>query len=86
MYLRKWVLRAGVLQLVPLDYAYDEMYLQNQNGETYLSPSFLFCLEGDDVLLSERYGPNLKHRIRGRIRADGKPSIDWTSVWRSCVN
>jgi hypothetical protein len=85
-YSRKWVLREGVLRLVPLDYAYDEMYVQDQNGETYVSPSFLFCVEGDEVLLSERYGPSLKHRLRGRIQSGRQSQIEWTSIWKSCVD
>ena len=81
LFSRKWVLRGDVLESVALDYDYDKMYDTDQADEIYLSPSFLYCYQGDAVLLSERYGPGLKHRLRGQIVNIGQPSIEWVTLW-----
>lgn len=84
VYSLKWVFSRGVLQAVPLDFAYDEMYETDPTGNLYLSPSFLFCHQEDVVLLSERYGPSLKHRVRGHLVNHGKKAtIEWKTIWRS---
>ena len=83
-YAHKWLIVASSLVSVSLDYAYDEMYETNASGEVYLSPSYLFCHQGNVVLLSERYGPSLKHRLRGTIIPNGEQcTIEWISLWRS---
>lgn len=83
LYAMKWVLKGGILEPVSLDYAYDEMYETDQTESLYLSPSYLFCHQDDVVLLSERYGPSLKHRLRGRlVSIDKQPTIQWETIWR----
>lgn len=87
LYAQKWVLTHGVLEAVPLDFAYDEMYVTDESGDMFLSPSFLFCCQNDVVLLSERYGPSLVHRSRGTWIVRGEfPTIEWTTLWRSTPN
>lgn len=83
LYLRKWVLRDGILDRVALNYDFDKMYETDPADTIYLSPSFLYCQQGDSVLLSERYGSSLKHRQRGQINNRGpQPVIEWETVWR----
>ena len=83
MYARKWVLLNDILESVALNYAYKEMYEMDTSGKVYLSPSFLYGRDADAVLLSERYGPSLKHRRRGRILAGGGQltGIEWDTLW-----
>ncbi len=84
LYSSKWVLVDTSLEAVSLDFAYKEMYDTDQSGDLYVSPSFLFYLEGNEVLLSERYGPGLKHRLRGRVVSPApSPTIEWTTIWSS---
>jgi hypothetical protein len=78
----KWVFEHGSLRAVPLDYAHREMVETDEFDELFDSPSFLFYPDNGVILLSERYGPRLRWRLRGRISVrESSPTIDWTTVW-----
>ncbi len=81
---RKWVVTEGSVREVSLDFAWREMYDTDDSGVIYVAPSFLFCCQDDLVLLSERYGSGLTHRLRGRI-IDARTQtqrIEWTTLWK----
>ena len=81
LFLRKWVvLGRSDPREVSVGFSQKEMYDTDDSGVIYVSPSFLFCCQDDMVLLSERYGCGLKHRLRGRVVDDG---IQWTTLWKS---
>ena len=83
-FLRKWVVKGDDVREVPLDFAWKEMYDTDNSGGIFVSPSFLYCCQDDLVLLSERYGGNLTHRLRGKIVDNGmQPVIQWTTSWKS---
>lgn len=84
LYLRKWVLRDGILDRVAINYDFDKMYETDPTDTIYLSSSFLYCHQGDSVLLSERYGPGLIHRLRGHVIKSGpQPIIEWVTLWKT---
>jgi hypothetical protein len=87
VYCSKWVMSEGSIEKVPLDYAYQEMYETDSTGEIFLSPSFLFCFDQNAILLSERYGPSLKLRLRGQVVQNGQePTIEWAKLWSTADN
>jgi hypothetical protein len=82
VYSSKWTYTEGILEQVQLDYAYREMYETDASGELYVSPSFLFFCDQGAVLLSERYGPTRKLRLRGRVISTEEPiAIEWLTLW-----
>jgi len=84
---RKWVFANGVLTKVPLDFAYKEMYATDESEKVYVSPSYLFAVDSDCILLSERYGHGLKRRRLGRIQhAEPSVQVEWETLWSSGVN
>jgi hypothetical protein len=63
------------------------MYKTDQADELFLSPVFIFFFDGHQVLLSERFGPRLIHRLLGDIRGEAnKFVIDWSTVWCSTAD
>ena len=83
-FLRKWIVLGGSVRVVPLDFAWKEMYDTDDSGAIFVSPSFLFCCQDDLVLLSERYGGGLRHRLRGRVIDDGfQRGVEWTTLWNT---
>jgi hypothetical protein len=82
MYARKWVMANDSLDEVALDFAYNEMYDTDESDNVFASPSYLFGYDSSGVLLSERYGPQLILRRRGKIIADSEPlEIEWQTLW-----
>ncbi len=84
----KWVVDADTLTAVDVNYAWNEMYNTDGTDSYYMTPSFLFCFDGDEILVSERYGPLLKHRIRGKCLGEsaGAPKVEWRTIWCSSFN
>ena len=82
MYAHKWVFADDDLDEVALDFAYNEMYETDESESVFVSPSHLFALDASAVLLSERYGPGLRHRRWGRILVDKESvQIEWETLW-----
>ncbi len=82
--LSKWVYEAGRLHPVPLDHAWQGMYKTDQADELFLAPVFVFFSDGHQLLLSERFGPSLTHRLLGDIRSEAnKLVVGWTTIWCS---
>lgn len=78
----RWEHAAGRLRQVPLDHEWRTTYDTDPSGELYLTHSFLFFVDGGSVLLSERFGPNLIHRVIGEVRPfGGRMGVDWKTVW-----
>lgn len=63
------------------------MYDTEPTRTAYFTPSFLFFLDGFDLLLSKRYGPDLIHRLCGVWIGGAVPSIQWITLWNTgnCV-
>lgn len=81
---QKWLLENGILEEVALNYEYAEMYQTDSSDEVYITPSFLFCFDNTTVLLSERYGPHLTHRLIGRLsHTNAMSGFEWETVWKS---
>jgi len=84
--LGKWVYEGGRLESVPLDHAWREMYKLDQADELFLAPVFVFFAHGHQLLLSERFGPSLTHRLLGDIRSEAnKLVVGWTTIWCSTI-
>ena len=81
LYAAKWIFEEGVFKEVALDYHYREMYNTDPSDNLYLSPSFLFCYGQGQILISERYGPALKRRLRGKIIGDQDSiKVEWVAL------
>ncbi len=82
--LRKWVYEGDCLHPVPFGHAWQETYQTDRADELYLTPVFVFFFDDHQLLLSERFGPTLTHRLSGRLRDEGNQLVvDWTTVWCS---
>jgi hypothetical protein len=82
----KWTVYNGVLKSIDLESSHANLFHTDSSGTVYLMPSVIFCVDDASALVSERYGPNLKHRLRGRVVDSSdlsKLSIEWESLWKS---
>lgn len=74
----------GALNEVALDFGWEKMYDLDESGTFYIMPSCLFCLRGNEMLLSERFGPELKRRLLGKlVHRNDSLKVEWTTLWRS---
>jgi hypothetical protein len=77
----KWVVRGSVVERVPTNYASREVWLTDESGILYRSPSYLYFSAGGEVLLSEHFGHNMLHRRSGKLIGGTTPRIDWSTLW-----
>jgi hypothetical protein len=80
----KWVYSSSMPSPceVPLNYAYNTWYDTYPDGRLFKTPSFLFSAWQDTLVVSERWGPSLVHRLSGSIdRKTETPAIRWTTRW-----
>lgn len=67
---------------VPLNYAYNTWYDTYPDGRLFKTPSFLFSAWHDTLIVSERWGPTLVHRLSGSLdRTSNTLAIQWTTRW-----
>jgi hypothetical protein len=85
--LKKWEYEGDCLHSVPVNHTWQDMYKTDQADELYIAPVFLFFQYGHQLLLSERFGPSLFHRLLGDIRSEGNQLVvDWATIWCSTAD
>jgi hypothetical protein len=78
-----WLVEASGIREVPLNFEWQTRWATDESDTYYLMHSYSFVADGGDLLLSERYGPGLKHRSRGRLIAGLPLEAEWTTCWHT---
>jgi hypothetical protein len=78
-----WLVECDVVRQVPLDFEWQTRYDTDESSTYYLMHAYSFVVEGDKLLLSERYGPGMVHRSRGRLIPGPPLSAAWTTSWHT---
>lgn len=78
-----WLIEGLSIQKVPLNFEWQTRWDTDESDTYYLMHSYSFVIEGEELLLSERYGPNLIHRSRGVLAKEQPKSVKWTTCWHS---
>lgn len=78
-----WVVEAGGVRPVPLDFEYRTRWDTDTSDTYYLMHAYSFVAEGEEVLLSERYGPQLRQRSRGRLVSGPPLTAEWSTLWHT---
>ena len=81
MFAAVWLVKAGSIQEVPLDFQNRTRWDTDASDKYYLMHAYSFVLDGNELLLSERYGPRLVHRSLGRIVIESPLTIKWETLW-----
>lgn len=82
MFAAVWIVDGGIAREVPLNYDRRRRFETDDSGTYHIRPSYSFVHKGNKLLLSERYGPNLKHRSLGRLASHNTcVAVDWTTLW-----
>ena len=84
--LRKWEYSRGDLRIVAVNHAWNEMYIADPPGDFFTIPTYVFYFDGSKILLSERLGPRLIHRLLGIVHTTGgQLVVDWDTINCSTV-
>lgn len=83
MFAAVWVVEASEIQEVPLDFEWRTRWNTDETDHYYLMHAYSFVAEGGELLLSERYGPELTHRSRGRFVPGPPLTAEWVTLWHS---
>jgi hypothetical protein len=83
MFAAVWLVQVDSIQEVPLGFQNRTRWDKDESDAYYLMHAYSFVLEGDELLLSERYGPGLVHRSRGRVIAESPLAVEWETLWYS---
>lgn len=78
-----WLVDAGGIREVPLNFEWQTRWDTDESDRYYLMHSYSFVAEDGDLLLSERYGPGLVHRSRGRLVTGPPLTAKWDTCWHS---
>lgn len=78
-----WLVDAGGVREVSLDFEWCTRWDTDESGLHYLMHAYSFVAEGEELLLSERYGPGLKHRSRGRLVSGLPLRVAWRTSWHT---
>ncbi|MGL6075871.1 MAG: hypothetical protein ACRC8S_17075 [Fimbriiglobus sp.] len=78
-----WLVERDTVREVPLNFEWRTRWDTDESDCYYLMHSYSFVSEGDELLLSERYGPGLTHRFRGRLSIGPPLSAEWVTCWHS---
>src|SRR5262245_53661382 len=80
MFAAVWLVEAGRVCQVPREFEWRTRWDSDASDTHYLMHAYSFVADGGELLRSERYGPGLKDRSRGRL-APGPPL---TAAWMTC--
>lgn len=74
----QWVWEEDGLYFVPENYFWD-VDATDASGTHFLTPTYCFYLQEDQIVLSESYGPKCQQRLRGRLMEENVEDlrIDW---------
>ena len=78
-----WLVETGGLREVPLNFEWRTRWDTDPSDAYYLMHAYSFVAEGGELLLSERYGPGLVHRSRGRLVPGTPLTAEWTTCWHT---
>lgn len=79
----KWRLVDGILHPVDIAFGQAESVTIELPTGLFLIPSYLFCFEDSEILLSERFSNKFKHRMLGVISPTRNDRIEWVTLWIS---
>lgn len=83
MFAAVWMVEAGGVRPVPMDFEWRTRWATDESDTYYLMHAYSFVAEGGEMLLSERYGPRLVHRSRGRLVVGPPLTAEWTTCWHT---
>lgn len=76
-----WLVDADGILSVPLNFEWRTQWDTDESDTYFLTSTYFFVSEGNELLLSERYGPGFFHRLYGQIVNAPEYSIEWKSLW-----
>ena len=82
----KWLIQDGSVRNVPLHYLGVHIWDTDETNEIFKSPTFKFYINGKKLLLTELFGTNLAHRLRGRLEVSEDRELRFLylrTVWHS---
>jgi hypothetical protein len=81
MFAAVWLVELGSVREVPLDFEWQTRWNTDELDIYFLTHAYSFVVEGEDILLSERYGSALRHRSRCRLFIGPPLTADWSTCW-----